>query len=104
MINKDLLAIPGENKISIINVNKYQLERIVVINGSGWIYGICMLTGNILLTGDENKIIKEWKIEGNNLILLSQKEKVHDDDINYLVKLEKGGIASTSSDKTIKIW
>ena len=104
MINKDLLLIPGENKISIININKYKLERIININGSGWIRGICMLNENILLTGDENKIIKEWKIEGNNLILISQKEKAHNDCINHLINLGNGHIASASDDKTIKIW
>ena len=104
MINKDLLAIPGENKISLINVNKYKLEKIIDINGSGWIYGICMLTENILITGDDNKIIKEWRIEGDNLILISQKENTHNDDINFIVKLENYSIASASSDMTIKIW
>ena len=39
MINKNLLAISGESKISIINVNKYNLERVIDINGSGWILG-----------------------------------------------------------------
>ena len=104
MINKDFLAIPGENKISIINVNKYKLERIIEINGSGWIYGICILTENILITGDEKKIIKEWRIEGDNLILISQKEETHNNDINFIAKIENYIIASASSDMTIKIW
>jgi len=104
MINKDLLIIPGENKISIINVNKYNIVRIIDINGSGWICGICMLNENILFTGDWNEIIKEWKIEGDNLILISQKEKAHNNDINYLINIGNGHIASASSDKTIKIW
>ena len=30
MMAKDLLLIPGENKISIINVNKYNLVRIII--------------------------------------------------------------------------
>jgi len=104
MINKDFLPIPGENKISIINVNKYKLERIIEINGSGWIYGICMLTENILITGDEKKKITEWRIEGDNLILISQKEEAHNNDINFIAKIENYSIASASSDMTIKIW
>ena len=104
MINKDLLLIPGENKISIINVNKYNIVRKINVNGSDWICGICLLNENILLTGDYNEIIKEWKIEGDNLILISQKEKVHNDDISYLINIENGHIASSSKDKKIKIW
>ena len=102
MMNKDLLVIPGENKISIINVNKYKIENIIDINESGWICGICLLNENILLTGDDNKIIREWKIEGNNLKLISQKENTHNDDITYLINLGNGYIASASKD--IKIW
>ena len=104
MINKNLLFIPGENKISIINVNKYNIVRIIDIIGSGWICGVCMLNENILLTGDFKKIIKEWKIEGDNLILISQKETAHNGPISYLINIGNGHIASTSKDKTIKIW
>jgi len=104
MINKELLLIPGENKISIINVNKYNIVKIIDVKGSDWICGVCILNENILLTGDYNQIIKEWKIEGDNLILISQKEKVHNDDISYLIKIGNGHIASASDDNTIKIW
>jgi len=102
MINKDLLVIPGYNKISIINVNKYNIVRIIDVNGSGWICGVCLLNENILLTGDCNEIIRQWKIEGDNLILISLKEKVHNDNIRYLINIGDGHIASASKD--IKIW
>jgi len=104
MINKELLLIPGENKISIINVNKYNIVKIIDVKGSDWICGVCMLNENILFTGDYNEIIKEWKIEGDNIILISQKENVHNKDITYLIKIGNGHIASASKDKTIKIW
>ena len=96
MINKDLLLIPGENKISIINVNKYNLVRIIDTSGQGWIYDVCILNENILLTGDHVKTIRQWKIEGDNLILISQKENSHERDINYLINLGNGHIASAS--------
>ena len=102
MINKDLLIIPGENKISIINVNKYNIVRMIDVNGSDWICGICILNENVLLTGDWNRIIRQWKTEGDNLIFISQKEGVHNDDIIYLINLGNGHIASASKD--IKIW
>ena len=104
MISKELLVIPGDNKISIINVNEYKLIRIIEVPGSTWICGVCMLSTNILLTGDSSKIIRQWKIEGDNLILVSEKEKAHNADINVLLNLGDGHIATGSDDKTIRIW
>ena len=75
MISKELLLIPGWNKISIININIHNLLKIINVPNSKNISVACMLNENILLTGDENKAIRQWKIEGNNLILIYQKKK-----------------------------
>jgi len=104
MISKDLLFISGKNKISIININYYELIREIKVPNSGWIYGACMLNKNILLTGDEKGIIREWKIEEDNLILISKKENAHNDCITSLLNIGNGHIASGSFDKSIKIW
>ena len=61
-----------------------------------------MLNENMLLTGDYTEIIRQWRIEGDNLILTSQKENIHDDYINVLINIGDGHIASGSSDYTIK--
>ena len=103
MMTKDLLLITGKNKISIINVNNYKL-RIINVPGSGYIRGLCILNQNMLLTGDAKGIIRQWRIEDDNLILISKKEKAHDDAITDLLNLGNGHIASCSWDKTIKIW
>ena len=58
----------------------------------------------MLLTGDESNIIRQWRIEGDNLILISKKEKAHNDDIFDLLNLGNGHIVSGSCDMTIKIW
>lgn len=104
IMTKDLLVIPGENKISIINVNHYNVARIIEVPGSSWICGICILNENMILTGDYAEIIRQWRIEGDNLILVSKKEKTHDKDINVLLNLGNGQIASGSDDHSIKIW
>jgi WD40 repeat protein len=103
MMRKDLLLITGYNKISIINVNNYKL-RIINVPEAGWINGVCILNQNMLLTGDDASFIRQWRIEGDNLILISKKEKVHDDSIYGLLNLGNGHIASCSMDDTIKIW
>ena len=63
-----------------------------------------MLNKNRLLPGDKSKILRQWKIEGDNLILVSKKEKAHDSTINFLLNMGNGFIASGSGDNTIKIW
>ena len=85
MISKELLFIPGINKISIININEYEIIRIIDIPYSNSIIGVCILNYNILFTGDSNKVIREWKIEEDNLILISQKDNAHNDEIDALI-------------------
>ena len=103
MITKTILAIPGENIISFVNINKYILVK-VINTDSSWILGSCMINKNMLITGDRKYILKQWKIEGDNIILISQKENAHDGDINTLLNLGNGHIASGSDGGTVKIW
>ena len=58
----------------------------------------------MLLTGDQNKRIIQWKIEGDNLRLISKKENVHEDWISTLSKIGNGLIISGSWDNFVKIW
>ena len=104
MMTKDLLLTVGHKKISIINANNYKLVRIIDVQEVGFIFGVCMLNKNLLLTGNYTKIIRQWRIEGDNLIPVSKKEKAHDDGISVLLNLGNGHIASGSFDKIIKIW
>ena len=104
MMSKELLFIPGYNKISIININEYKLIREIEVPDSGWITGACILNKNIILTGDDRSIIREWKIERDNLILISKNEKAHNGGIYTLLNMGNGFIVSGSVDKLIKIW
>ena len=104
MMKKGLLLIPGENQLSIINTNEYKLIRTINVSNASTITGVCLLNKDMLLTGDYSETIRQWKIEGDNLILISKKEKTHDSDINVLLNMGNGFIASGSDDNTIKIW
>ena len=104
IISKNLLFISGNNKISIININYYELIREIEVFNSGWINGACLLNKKILLTGDEKRIIREWKIEEDNLILISKKENAHIYWILSLLYIGNGHIASGSLDNSTKIW
>ena len=104
MISKDLLLITGKNIISIVNVYSYNLIKTISVSNSDLIYAALMLNKDMILTADKNKRIIQWKIENNNLKLISKKEKAHDNLITGLLILGNGHIASCSEDKTIKIW
>ena len=104
MISKELLLITGNNKLTIINVNSYNLIKTINVDNSGWIYVVCLLNKDMILTGDYNKIIIQWKIENDNLKLISKKENAHDNRIYTISKLGNGLILSGSDDKSVKIW
>ena len=104
MMTKDLLLATGENKLSIININLHNIIRTIDVSGSGSIYCACMLNENILLTGDGNKRIIQWKIVGDNLQLISKKENAHESSICTLSKIGNGLIISGSGDNFVKIW
>ena len=104
MMSKDLLLIGGENIISIVNVNSYNIVRTIKISDSGNIFATLMLNKDMILTGDENGRLIQWKIENDNLKIISKKENAHDDRILSLTKLGNGHILSSDLDKTVKIW
>jgi hypothetical protein len=104
MLNEVLLVFPGENKLTIVDVNQYKVVRIVDANGANWIMGCCLINKDTLITGDNSKTLRQWKIEGDNLTLISKKENVHPGDINTIVNLNNGHFASGSDYGTIKIW
>ena len=104
MMSKDLLVIGGENELTIINVNNHNIIRKINVPNSDDIYAICLLNENILLTGDWNKRIIQWKINGDNLILTSKKELCHETYIYTLIKIGNGLILSGDGLGVIKIW
>ena len=104
MISDALLFIPSYNKISIININEYSIIRVIDIPNSSRTFGVCMINKNVLLTGDEKGVIRQWEIEGDNLNLKSIKENAHNKYICSLINIGDGHIASSSGDSFIKIW
>ena len=104
MISNDLLLITGENIISIVDVNSYNLIKTINLKNSGYINAVCMINKNIILTGDENKRIIQWKIKNDNLELISKIENAHDNYISTLLKISDDLILSGSGDNYVKIW
>ena len=63
-----------------------------------------MINENQLLTGDGNHKIKQWKIEGDNLILISTKENAHNNDIYTILKIGDNHILTGDYSGEEKIW
>ena len=103
MISKNLLIIGEVEYLTIINVDNYQNIKNIKIGNI--LISICYkLNDNILLTGDVVGNIKQWKIEDNNLILENIKEKAHNKGITSIIKLQNNKLATSSIDKSIRIW
>lgn len=103
MMTNDLLLVTGIVDIYIININSYTIIRTIDVSEStSGLYCACLINNEMILTGDmEGKII-QWKIDGDNLRLLSQKAKCHDEGIIIIKKIGNGLIMSKS--REIKIW
>ena len=73
MITDELLLIGGNNKIYIIDVNQYIIDRTIDIFDSGYINGFCLLNDNMFLTGSQDGKIRQWK---NIYIFFLKKKKL----------------------------
>jgi WD40 repeat protein len=104
MITKDLLIVGGYNEMYVIDVNKYKLIRTIDIPDAGLIFGFCKLNENMFLIGGEDAVIRQWKMEGDEINLFSKKEEADNCIIFGLIKIGDGKIATFSDDESIKIW
>ena len=104
MMSDDLLLAAGENKLTIININSHSIIRNIDVSGSSWISSACLLTDDIILTADDNHRIIQWRIQHDNLELISKKENAHDSYIYVLKKIGNGLIMSGDGDGEVKIW
>ena len=104
MMSNDLLLAAGENKLTIININSHSIIRSIDVSGSSWINSACLLTDDIILTADDNHRIIQWRIQHDNLELISKKENAHDSSIYVLKKIGNGLIMSGDGNGEVKIW
>ena len=101
MINEKCLCVGGQDKITLIDVYNKNIIREFIDNGIHQC--ILKLNDNILLTGKNNGDITQWKINENNLIIISKKGKAHQNTIREIIRFNNL-LISCSSDYSIKIW
>ena len=98
-----ILIIGGIDKISLVNVYRYELIREINVFNSINNCGFCMLNENMFITGDSCGKIRQWKIEDDNIKIISIKN-VNEKPLLVLFKIGNGRILSSSSDNFIRIW
>ena len=104
MLTKELLLICRYNKITVMNVYTYNIVRSIDVPDSDWISSVIRFNKDQLVTADENKRIILWKIEGDNLRMITKNDKAHDGCIFSLTKLPNGTILTGGLDCSAKIW
>ena len=104
MLTKELLLICRYNKITVMNVYTYNIVRSIDVPDSDWISSVIRFNKDQIVTADENKRIILWKIEGDNLRMITKNDKAHDCCIFSLTKLPNGTILTGGLDCSAKIW
>ena len=70
MITKNLLLLAQLNSFFLINIDQYNIiSQIEVKENNSYFTCLCLLNENMILTGDTEGAIKQWKIEGNEITL-----------------------------------
>lgn len=101
MVSKGLLIIGGMNTLSLIDVDVYQIIKLIEIKNSFNNSGFCMINENMFITGDSEGTLRQWEIEDNKVYLISQKEKEHKEKIYSLLKINNGIFVSSEDGKIL---
>ena len=96
------MIVGGRNTFSIVNIDKYAIEKIIINKSFGDVHCFLKLRNNkTILCGCENGILlfydmntKKYKTTNNN----------HKGIIYDLLLIDDNTFLSCSRDKTIKVW
>ena len=101
-LNDEEIAIAGNKKIYLIDFNNY-----LILNEINCDYRndcILKLSNNLILIGDSNGTITQYRIEKKRLIKESFKNKSHEINIFSLTLINDMIISGSINSKEIKIW
>ena len=96
-----VIDIENKKLIKKIQMNKVNIHCVIKLNNNTLLFGI---EGEFSLQGN-NFHFNQYKLneKGDNLQLISVKEKVHNTKINYMIQGKNGEIISCSEQR-IKVW
>ena len=103
-LNDTYLLVGATNAILIFDVNQHRQIREIESLNSDRITSFLKLDNKCLLSVDCNGNIKQWIIDGDNLIFENVKNRAHEGQIRMIRRNEEGFIITCSDDKSIKVW
>ena len=98
--NEKLLLVCGRTSIFLVDYQNYQLINKIECNN---IIAIYKLPNDIILSGQVNGDIKQWKCNDREIKLFSYKSKAHDNGIIFMFTINNTFISSDESGN-IKFW
>jgi len=102
LINENFLVYVTDYKVYIADLNIYNVIDVYNIKQTCLYFH--KLKDNILLCGNSQGNIIQYKFKDNKLNIISYKESVHSRFIWKIINSQKGYIISASDDSTIKLW
>ena len=114
-VNKEILEIASEKKVDMIteklSITCLEFKEICQLEKQkGKVSCMCKLNNGYIASGgaELNKIsdrnIYIWKPQNDNYVLEQVIKNAHNSDINSIIMLRNGNLASSSKDRTVKIW
>ena len=102
LLNDNILAIGGKNKIIICNISKFEILHI--LDRECQVICIKKFSQNLILSGDVLGQIYQWELIDDNLHFIDKINNAHQNKIPSIVQFENGILVTCSNDNTIKIW
>ena len=104
-LDKGILVVCGKDKISVIDLNNFQIKSRITHTGLKWIDTVSEIEADTLLCGC--LIEGDWsfiRVDVKGSKILDVKTKVHEWTITGLLVMNENTFISCSYDKYIKIW
>jgi WD40 repeat protein len=96
------LIVGGRKAIYLIDCTIFKI--IYKININNWVWSLIKLNENEFITGGDDGNLTKWELNNNEIKKIYEKQSIHNDCINSILKLKNENIILTcSDDKNIKI-
>ena len=107
--NRIVVSTINPNKLVIVNTNEHSIERSIddiMFRNLSWckhgVFSFIRLKENMILCGCPNGGL--FQFDENNLAMVDTKEKVHQEGVHSLIKIDDKRYVTASTDGTIKIF
>ena len=100
-LEENKIMVGGEKKITILNLEKYEIEKVIENGELGKVYALMIVRPDIIICGSSNGTLGIFNKENE---IIHFKKKSHQDIIKCILYLNEHQFLTCSKDKTIKLW